>query len=60
NIFPANEVLEYNLTNGGVNITDFPYSSTYLPAELYEALDYYREWIRTNPGVITIDSPVPP
>ncbi|MFW9953435.1 MAG: BMP family protein [Candidatus Thorarchaeota archaeon] len=60
NVFPANEVLEYDLTNGGVNITDFPYSSTYLPAELYEALDYYREWIRTNPGVITIDSPVPP
>jgi basic membrane lipoprotein Med (substrate-binding protein (PBP1-ABC) superfamily) len=51
--FPGGETLDYNLVNGGVNITEFEYSSTYITDEILDALDYYREYIANNPGFVT-------
>lgn len=53
NEFPSDETLHYNLMNGGVNITNFEYSTTYLPAELFDALLYYRDLIANNPNLVT-------
>lgn len=50
--FQGDQTLEYNLTNGGCNITDFTYSSTYVPVELEIALQTYIYQIST--GIITV------
>ena len=52
NEFPGNELLEYNLMNGGVNITEFQYSSTYMTEEMIAALVFYRDWIVNNPSLV--------
>ncbi|MFW9918290.1 MAG: BMP family protein [Candidatus Thorarchaeota archaeon] len=54
-LFPGGELLEYNLANGGSNITDFLYSSTYIPEELEDALDLYREQISDGTIIVTRD-----
>jgi basic membrane protein A len=52
NEFPSNELLTYNLMNNGVNITNFEYSSTYIPDEAYSAFRYYHDSILN--GTISI------
>jgi basic membrane lipoprotein Med (substrate-binding protein (PBP1-ABC) superfamily) len=55
--FPAGEYIDYNLANGGCNITNFLYSSTYIPASLTSAIDSYTTLI-TN-GTIFVDPATP-
>jgi basic membrane protein A len=52
-LFPGGEVLEYDIMNGGVNITNFEYSSTYIDDDILEALLYFRNYIANNPGFVT-------
>jgi basic membrane protein A len=51
--FPGGELFEYNLMNGGVNITDFEYSTTYIGEDIRDAIEYYREYIANNPSFVT-------
>jgi basic membrane lipoprotein Med (substrate-binding protein (PBP1-ABC) superfamily) len=44
-VFPANELLTYDLSNNGVNITSFEYSSVYIPSEAITAFRYYHDSI---------------
>jgi len=55
NEFPGGKTFHYNLSNGGVNVTDFQYSSTYLnPIDgLMDALRDYRIQIIT--GILEIE-----
>jgi hypothetical protein len=53
--FPGGEILEYNLANGGCNITGFEYSSTYLPSNLDDAIDQYIIDIESGTIIITRD-----
>ena len=53
NEFPAGVTFNYNLANGGVNITDFEYSSTYINAYAMGAMKSYIAMILN--GTIVID-----
>ncbi|TFG06534.1 BMP family ABC transporter substrate-binding protein [Candidatus Thorarchaeota archaeon] len=52
NEFPGGEVLQYNLTNGGVNLTDFGFA-TYVEDGPKEAVKEYR--LEIIAGDITVD-----
>ncbi len=52
NDFQGGEVLEYNVANGGVNLTDFVYA-TYVPASIIQVVKDYRIDIAT--GEITVE-----
>ncbi len=54
-MFPGGNLFEYDIANGGSNITTFEYSSTYIPDELILALDYFREQIGNGNIVVTRD-----
>ncbi len=53
--FPGGELLEYDLANGGCNITGFEYSSTYLPDDLYDALEQYISDITSGTLIVARD-----
>jgi basic membrane protein A len=53
-LFPVNENYHYDLSNNGVNITEFLYSSTYIPTEVVDEIDNYTAEIIAG----TID-PIP-
>jgi basic membrane protein A len=53
--FPGGELMEYNLANGGSNITGFEYSSTYVPDELEPAINTYIDQIGSGIIVVTRD-----
>lgn len=55
--FPNGEYIDYNLANGGVNITDFLYSSTYIPATLIHAIESFTTLIVN--GTIFVDPEAP-
>lgn len=58
--FPGGEYVDYNLTNGGVNITDFLYSSTYIPLSLNNAIDTYTQLISNGTLFVDPDAPLTP
>jgi len=59
-MFPGNQLVEYNLANNGVNITHFEFSSTYMPEDVYAALIYYTDLIVNTTGYVVPDSPYTP
>jgi len=53
NEFPGGEVLQYDLANGGCNITDFQYSSTYIPNDLVTVIRSYITQISSGTLIVT-------
>lgn len=53
--FPGGQLYTYNLSNGGCNISEFEYSSTYMPSVVYDALEFYREQIADGIIVVSRD-----
>jgi basic membrane protein A len=45
NQFPGGQLFQYDLANGGANITTFLYSSTYIPNPIRNAIRSYKEAI---------------
>ncbi len=60
NKFPSGEYIDYNLANGGVNITNFLYSSTYIPDALNSAIDSYTQLIVNGTIFVDPDAPFTP
>ncbi len=60
NQFPGGEYVDYNLANGGVNITNFLYSSTYIPLSLTNAIDTYTQLIVNGTIFVDPDAPLTP
>jgi basic membrane lipoprotein Med (substrate-binding protein (PBP1-ABC) superfamily) len=45
NAFPAHQQFKYDLANGGVNVTAFSYSSTYIPPSVVSIISSYKDAI---------------
>lgn len=53
NAFPAGQHFQYNLANGGANITTFVYSSTYIPLSMRNIIRDYKNGIVAGTIVVT-------